>query len=128
VTINTDIQPDLPTDTVSLSEEAGGWTLSTAEVALTIRAEDGRMCLKGKDGHVIMEEIEPGAKTDGDGFSAAFRLRKGERLYGLGDVNRDCTQRRGRTYTMINKCVVSYAPIPFVMSPGGRNLLPIMPQ
>jgi len=116
------IKPDLPADSVKISKETGSWTLTTPEAALRINTDDGRVCLKEKKGGVILEECKRKAKLDGQGFTAAFCLKKGEKLYGLGDVNRDCIQRRGKIYEMMIKNVIAYAPIPFLMSSSGWGL------
>jgi len=113
------IEPDIESADVTFNEMAGGWTVTTPEAVLHIRAEDGAIGLKDGNGKSLLEAGEHRIRTEGRGFEASFRLAQGERLYGLGDVDRDCIQRRGKIYEMIIKNVIAYAPIPFLMSSSG---------
>lgn len=119
------IKPDLPTGSVKISKEAGGWTLTASGTTLHINADNGRVCLQGKNKSVILEEDEYKTKSDGRGFTAAFRLQEGDKLYGLGHVDcntgsgNEAIQRRGKIYDMVQTSQISYAPIPFMMSPRG---------
>jgi len=112
------IKPDATAASVKIAEEAGGWTFTAPETVLRINADNGKICLKDKKGNVILEEHER-ETASGGGFKLDFRLKKNERLYGLGDVDRDCVQRRGKIYDMKTRNVDAYIPIPFLMSTAG---------
>lgn len=51
-----------------------------------------------------------------------FRLKPGEKIFGLGDVSRDGHDRRGQSFTMWVRNVASYVPVPFLMSSDGWGL------
>ena len=53
------------------------------------------------------------------GFRLATALSDGERLYGLGDENREGIMKRGRRATLWQTDYIGYAPIPFLMSSEG---------
>lgn len=79
----------------------------------------------GSDGSVEFKSIVSPAKMTiateltGKGGNAVFPLTKDERIYGLGDVNRTCIQRRGNRYEIWVKNVNSYIPIPMIIARGG---------
>jgi len=57
-------------------------------------------------------------RTDA-GWQISLTLRDGEKLYGLGDINRTRLDRRGYRYRVWVTNVKSYIPIPFLMSSAG---------
>jgi len=63
--------------------------------------------------------VMPTAKQVGKGFELRFPLAKDERLYGLGDANRDNLNRRGGAYEIWVKNVTGYIPIPVLLSSRG---------
>ena len=56
-------------------------------------------------------------------WTVSCSLEDGEQFYGLGDVNRECINRRGHTFRMWVVNVNSYVPIPFLMSSRGWAIL-----
>ena len=72
--------------------------------------------------------VNPSVKLTEKGFELRFLLAKGERVYGLGDANRDCLERRGRSYDMWVANITSYIPIPMVMTSRGWGVLVNVPQ
>lgn len=64
-----------------------------------------------------------GDKYVGSDFTLKIGITEGERLFGLGDNNRTSIARRGTTARMDVKNVVSYGPIPYVMSSDGWGIL-----
>ncbi len=60
-----------------------------------------------------------GAPTCRRGYALDIPLEPSERFYGLGDETRDCIQKRGHTADMWIRNVVSYGPIPFLVSSDG---------
>lgn len=64
-----------------------------------------------------------GGAYNGSDFTLKLDLSEGERLFGLGDNNRTSIARRGTKARMDVKNVVSYGPIPYVMSSDGWGML-----
>jgi len=54
-----------------------------------------------------------------NGWQVDLTLRSGEKLYGLGDIDRTRLDRRGYRYRVWVANVKSYIPIPFLMSDAG---------
>jgi len=63
------------------------------------------------------------AKACGGGFVLDIPMTQTERLFGLGDESREGVMKRGRTATMWQKNVITYGPIPFLVSSEGWGLL-----
>ena len=63
-----------------------------------------------------------GAQNSRRGYLLDLPLEPSERFYGLGDETRDCIQKRGHTADMWIRNVVSYGPIPFLVSSGGWGI------
>ena len=57
------------------------------------------------------------------GYTMTVSLDETERLFGLGDESRESIARRGTTARMDVKNVVSYGPIPYIMSSNGWGML-----
>ena len=68
-------------------------------------------------------KVKPSVRHVGDGFEIRFPLKKGTRVYGLGDVSRDNIQRRPGTYEVYVKNVYSYIPIPVAFTTEGWGFL-----
>ena len=109
----------LPPVAVTVEEGEGTVSFDTGEAVLTVSRADGRMTLADAAGTVLVRDAEAPVSTPESGFRAVFALGAGERLYGLGDETRDRLQKRGHQPPMVLRNVVSYAPIPFLMSTGG---------
>ena len=75
-----------------------------------------------RDGKTIAHVTELTSRPNG-GFRLVFSLNDSERLYGLGDENREHLQKRGHRAEMVLRNVTSYIPIPFVMSTNGWAFL-----
>ena len=63
--------------------------------------------------------VKAEAKHVGKGFELRFPLAKGEHVYGLGDCNRDCLDRRGGRFDIWVANVTSYIPVPMAMTSRG---------
>lgn len=61
------------------------------------------------------------AKTD-SGWTLEAPLSADARVYGLGDVDRKCLNRRGRSFDLRVENIKSYIPIPMVMTSDGWGL------
>lgn len=76
-----------------------------------------------KRGRAILLRIHSlGPRPEG-GFRIGISLHDSERLYGLGDVNRETLQKRGHREEMVIRNVSSYIPIPYLMSTRGWGIL-----
>ena len=75
-----------------------------------------------RDSKAVMHIMEVTSKPEG-GFRIVFSLDATERLYGLGDENREHLLKRGHRAEMVIRNVKSYIPIPFVMSTNGWAFL-----
>ncbi len=111
-----DDPPDVP---ASITEDDGTVRIDTGQVSLCIDRADGRAILRDAGGEVLTEHAAPPISDATEGFRAEFLLTDDERLYGLGDETRDRLNKRGHETPIVLRNVVSYAPIPFLMSSGG---------
>jgi len=104
------------------AESGDALTLSTADAALTVNRKDGNIALATADGRALTRQATPTLPGDG-GFDVRFTLAKDERVYGLGDSNRDNVMRRGGSYDIWVLNVTSYIPVPMALSSHGWGLL-----
>ena len=82
---------------------------ATAEVA-----EDGVLF------HGVKRDLAVSVEQFGDkGFQIKIPLAKDERLFGLGDANRDSVMIRGKTLNVWVANVASYGPMPVLLSSDG---------
>jgi alpha-glucosidase (family GH31 glycosyl hydrolase)/AraC-like DNA-binding protein len=97
-------------------------SLENGVAVLSVDQRDGCLLLRDVDGR---ERTRSGALSlnENTGFDIQFALKDEEFLYGLGDVSRERVQHRGYKAHMRIANVVSYAPIPYVMSNRGWALL-----
>ncbi len=103
--------------------EAGGLiSLATAQATLTVSRKDGSVALATADGKEQTRQAAP-AYAAGGGYDVRFSLAKDERIYGLGDSNRDTVMRRGGVYDLWVLNVTSYIPVPMTLSSRGWGLL-----
>lgn len=84
-----------------------------------------------KDNNIVLELSDDGGETllsgefnffENKGFFANFAVSAAERFYGLGDVNRECVNRRGHSFDLWVKNVLSYIPMPFMISSNGYGI------
>ena len=106
-------------------------TKSTKGNTITYSSEKSKLSLTKKDGSIIfyndkvdiLTQNKVSIKVDPEqGFKLSFKLDPQERLYGFGDESRDSIQKKGRKNKMVITNVVSYVPIPYVMSSKGWGL------
>lgn len=64
-------------------------------------------------------KVRPTCEQVGRGFRLAFPLADGERVFGLGDVNRENIQRRPGRYRLRVENVTSYMPMPMAWTSRG---------
>ena len=113
------VETEFPETPVSVTEEEGALKLDTGAAALLVNRADGRLTLRDASGTVLLQEAEAPLSDPHVGFKAEFALGDDERLYGLGDETRDRLNKRGHETPIVLRNVVSYVPIPFLMSTGG---------
>lgn len=103
--------------------DAGDATaLATGQATLTVSRKDGSLSLAAADGKELTRQAAP-AYAAGGGYDVRFSLAKDERIYGLGDSNRDTVMRRGGVYDIWVLNVTSYIPVPMTLSSRGWGLL-----
>ena len=56
------------------------------------------------------------------GYTLTLKINEATRIFGLGDVNRDCLNRRGSKAKIWVKNVHAYGPIPFIVTSDGWGL------
>lgn len=116
------------------SPAAGAMRVRTADLAyggldryhVVKLAEDAALPAFTCDNDQILLRDEAGrllttisVKHNASGWQIQATLREGEKLYGLGDINRTRLNRRGYRYRIWVVNVKSYMPIPFLMSSEG---------
>ena len=116
------LRREWPPVAVQVRRAKGEVTLATATAALSVRRTDGRITFRQAQGRVLLATPEAPRSSWESGFRIVFGLPAGERLYGLGDENRERIQKRGHAGQMVLRNVASYVPIPFLMSTGGWAL------
>ena len=103
-------------------ESGGAFTLATAQAGLTVDRKRGTVTFSGADGRELTRQKAVTCQADG-GYDVRFALAKDERIYGLGDSNRDNVMRRGGVYEIWVLNVTSYIPVPMLLSSRGWGLL-----
>ena len=63
------------------------------------------------------------SNSDGKGFQVVIPLDVEERLFGMGDANRDSVMLRGKTINVWVANVASYGPMPVLLSSSGWALI-----
>lgn len=92
----------------------------TDKAILSIHKTTGKMALSNSAGKILLENTDsPRSK---EGFDFRLKLDQSEKIYGLGDVTRDCIEKRGFRTRMWVSNVASYIPISFLMSSQGWGL------
>ena len=97
-----------------------GATIKTIAGELGVDAAQGTVRVKSR---VSGADVAIAPRAVGKGFSIAFSLAKGERIYGLGDCSRDEIMRRGKRYDIWVRNVTSYIPMPVALSRNGWGVL-----
>ena len=89
----------------------------------TVTVEDGAIRFAG-DGHARTVHFSGcfGDTYKNEGFRLAATLSDSERLYGLGDENREGIMKRGRRATLWQTDYIGYGPIPFLISSEGWGI------
>jgi len=112
-----------PATPVQRSETKDAYILATAQAKLSVTRKGGQVALSAPDGKNGVRQTTAPALTASNGYDVRFALEKDERLYGLGDVNRDNLMRRGQAYECWVLNVTSYIPVPMILSQRGWGLL-----
>jgi len=113
------VKTDWPEVAIEVTQSDSAVVFETGSTRLNVNRADGSITFSDASGKVLIENAAPPHSAPEGGFDAAFFLKDGERLYGLGDETRDCLQKRGHETPMVLRNVVSYVPIPFLMSTDG---------
>ena len=102
----------------TVDEAKDNTEISDSAYTLEIEEKEGRLRFKGSK-----RQLEVCVSLNGEGFSLSIPITKTERLFGLGDETREQIMKRGRTATMWVENVVTYGPIPFLVSADGWGIL-----
>lgn len=113
------VRGDGPEVDCQVEEDGPRVLLRTLQAGLAVDRADGRVSLLDAQGQTIVAQSRPPRSDAATGFEMAFALGPDEQLYGHGDETRDRLNKRGHRGMMAVRNVVSYAPIPFLMSTGG---------
>jgi alpha-glucosidase (family GH31 glycosyl hydrolase) len=106
------------------SEKNGAYTVAAAGASVSIDLGDGSMTLGGAKAPVKFTfDGYQGSKYCNKGFTIGISLTDNERLFGLGDESRKNIARRGTVARLDMRNIVSYGPIPYLMSSSGWGLL-----
>lgn len=103
----------------AFTEDASSAVLSSEHIGVTVDKTSGCISVVGAAAPIELGFV-PGERR---GFQISVSLDETERLFGLGDESRESIARRGTTARMDVKNVVSYGPIPFIMSSNGWGIL-----
>lgn len=95
--------------------------LTTDRFTVTLTDGGVRFVGEGHDRTVSLSGVLGDAYTNA-GFRLATVLTDDERLYGLGDENREGIMKRGRRATLWQTDYIGYGPIPFLMSSSGWGI------
>ncbi|NLC68292.1 MAG: DUF5110 domain-containing protein [Clostridiaceae bacterium] len=118
-----DIIPETPPVDCRIAQSEIQVTLETAFARLVVSKVDGGFVLERLDGSVLTATAGVPVNRHGSGFSLALKLHENTRVYGLGDVTRERIEKTGYKYEMWVKDVISYVPIPVVLTSEGWGML-----
>lgn len=113
------VRSDWPPVPCEVIDSGGQVLVRTGEATLEVERADGRVSLRDASGRLLVAQSRAPRPAAHAGFELAFALGPDEHLYGHGDETRERIDKRGHRGMMAVRNVVSYAPIPFLMSTGG---------
>lgn len=116
------LQAAYPVTAFQRTDAGDATALATGQATLTVNRKDGSITLADATGRALTRQAAPDYAAGG-GYDVRFSLAKDERLYGLGDSNRDTVMRRGGIYDIWVLNVTSYIPVPMTLSSRGWGLL-----
>lgn len=102
---------------------ASDTTVSFGDIGVELDGTTVRVTGAARPLNITVADYNGDGAYAGSDYTLGFDLSDGERLFGLGDESRDSIARRGTVARMDVKNVVSYGPIPYVMSSDGWGLL-----
>lgn len=115
------LKENWPTIKMEEKQRGNNITLKTEKVMFSLkREEEPNISITDRKGGMFLKgEIK---LLPGNGFTLEFNLAKEEKLFGLGDQSRERIEHRGNKADMWIKPVISYIPIPFLMSSKGYGI------
>ena len=102
---------------VEFSQDSGVFCTKACKLAV---AKDGSLSFMSGDSLLTSIPTQP---VIDKGYSVSFKLADDERIYGLGDCNRENIMRRGEAYSIWVQNVKGYIPIPMALSSAGWGIL-----
>lgn len=113
---------DWPECPVQISETEEACHYRTAKADLGISKQDGHFQLRRPDNSILLQTASAPRGDQQHGFDLALRLEADDRLFGLGDENREKLNKRGHKNLMAIVNVAAYTPIPFISCSRGWGL------
>jgi alpha-glucosidase (family GH31 glycosyl hydrolase) len=107
---------------VQCNETDGQWELTTEHARLTVSKADGRFTLATADGTPLQQTVTAPQVNPRGGFALTMQCHPSEKLYGLGDENRERLEKSQHKAKLWVRNVKCYAPTPWLMSSGGWAL------
>ncbi|MBO5060371.1 MAG: glycoside hydrolase family 31 protein [Clostridia bacterium] len=108
----------------TLCENGDNISLSTDKYSISFDKNDDVIVLGGSKRELkLCVSGRNGGKYENNGFRIEIPAAEKERLFGLGDESRDSVMKRGKKAVMWQQNVVSYGPIPFLVSSEGWGIL-----
>lgn len=111
------IKDDWPVANVEKSADEMGWDIRTDNMHLRIDKRTGSITISS----ILTKEFY--VHVNDNGFRLLTSLDENDRLFGLGDENRESIMKRGRQATLWVRNVKCYIPIPFLASSNGWGIM-----
>lgn len=108
----------------TVSENGSVYSVQADPFTAELDAGANRITFSGAKAPFTVEmEGKDGAEYRNKGFQIKISVCENERFFGIGDESRKSIARKGTTARMDIKNVVSYGPVPFLMSSNGWGFL-----
>ena len=113
-----------PKDVNTVFTDGDTAVLKTEKFCVSVDKTDGTVKFNGgkKEISILLTGKDKNTYKN-DGFHMEIDLDEEEKLYGLGDCDRNSVMKRGTIATMLVADYVSYGPIPYMMSSLGWGIL-----
>ncbi len=110
-----------PAPEVAVEEGEAVLSVRTKSAAIEVSKADGSIYLFNHSGERIIGSVKAPVMNR-LGYEAAFALKSGSRIYGLGDVTRERIEKTGFETEIWVSNVKQYIPIPFMLSTAGWGM------
>ncbi len=103
-----------------ITKKKNGITVKSGEYSLELNTDSLALAMMNGNKKLMLEL--PVLEDDAEGFALSIGIDDTERLYGLGDENRESLNKRGRTASLWCANVSTYGPVPYIMSSNGWGI------